>query len=60
MKLVTKNGAIALPENFTFSVEQNSAFSPATAHTIPATFLQLRHRWRPGHPERIAKLVLLK
>jgi len=57
MKLVTKNGAIALPENFTFSVEQNSAFfSRDGAYTIPANIPAAPASLEAlGHPERIAK-----
>jgi hypothetical protein len=57
MKLVTKSGALALPEDFTFSVEQNSAFfSRDGAYTIPADIPAAPASLEAlGHPERLAK-----
>ena len=57
MKLVTENGELTLPTNFSFEIEQNSAFfseegAASIAATIPAT---PGDQAKLGFPGRIAR-----
>lgn len=57
MKLVTENGELTLPANFSFDIEQNSAFfseegAASIAATIPAT---PQDQAKLGFPGRIAR-----
>ena len=57
MRLITEQGELTLPEDFSFEVEQNSAFFSETGAatvgaTIPATGEDLA---RLGFPTRVAR-----
>lgn len=57
MKLITEKGELTLPENFSFEVEQNSAFfsengAATVGVTIPATSEDIA---RLGFPTRVAR-----
>lgn len=57
MKLITDNGELTLPADFSFEVEQNSAFfsedgAASIAATIPAT---VSDQAKLGFPNRIAR-----
>lgn len=57
MKLVVEKGELNLPEDFSFEIEQNSAFfsedgAASVAATIPATPADME---KLGHPTRIAR-----